>query len=175
MHGIQSWIALPLEHEEIEPRFEHHGAAAHPRVVRDGATLEVLAGTAFGARSPASVLSPTLYVHARLDAGARLRVDEEHEERAVYVVEGAVRIGACTVDAGAMAVLRPGAAVVVEAQAPARLMIVGGAKLAGERHIDWNFVSSSKERLERARDDWRGERYPKVPGDEVERIPLPAR
>jgi redox-sensitive bicupin YhaK (pirin superfamily) len=175
IHGIQSWVALPTEHEETGPRFEHHGAAAIPRVVRDGAVLDVIAGTAFGARSPASVLSPTLYVHARLDAGARLAVDDEHEERGVYVVDGAVRVGACTVDAGTMAVLRPGAAAVAEAQAPARLMIIGGARLAGERHIYWNFVSSSQERIERAKDDWRAERFPKVPGDEVERIPLPAR
>ncbi len=175
IHGIQSWVAFPTEHEESAPRFEHHGAGAIPRIRRDGATLEVLAGAAFGARSPASVLSPTLYVHARLDAGARFPIDAEHEERGVYVVEGAVRIGACEIGVGTMAVLRPGVTALVEAQAPSRLMILGGARLVGERHIFWNFVSSSKERLERAKEDWQAERFPKVSGDEVERIPLPIR
>jgi redox-sensitive bicupin YhaK (pirin superfamily) len=175
VHGIQTWVALPIEHEEIEPRFEHFDAAAIPRVTRAGASIDVVAGSAFGVRAPTSVLSPTLYAHVRLDSGARFVLDEEHEERAVYVVEGTIGCDDSTFEPGSMVVLRTGHAVVIDARGSARLMIVGGAKLAGERHIFWNFVSSSKERIERAKTDWREERFSKVPGDEVERIPLPPR
>jgi len=173
IHGIQSWIALPIEHEEAEPRFEHHPAASIPRVRFEGASLDVIAGTAYGERSPVAVLSPTLYVHARLDAGARFPMDESHEERAIYVVEGALGCDGRTFRPGTMVVLRPGSKVVIEAQEPTRAMLVGGARLAGERHVWWNFVSSSKERLERAKADWKNGQFPKVPGDEVEFIPLP--
>ncbi|MET0342752.1 MAG: pirin family protein, partial [Polyangiales bacterium] len=143
IHGIQSWVALPTEHEETAPSFVHHPRASIPHVVRDGAQLDVIAGTAYGARSPVAVLSPTLYVHARLEAGARLPVDAEHEERAVYVVEGSVLIDGSDYEEGAMAVLCSGREVTVEARTPARLMLVGGAPLVGERHMWWNFVSSS--------------------------------
>jgi redox-sensitive bicupin YhaK (pirin superfamily) len=172
LHGIQSWVALPLEHERTGPRFEHHARSAIPRVVRDGATLAVIAGDAYGARSPVGVLSPTLYVHAELDAGAHLPVDDAHEERAIYVVEGVVTCDGAILEPGALAILAPKAPAVVAAEGAARVMLVGGARLAGERHIDWNFVSSSKERIERAKDDWRNQRFPKVPGDETEFIPL---
>jgi redox-sensitive bicupin YhaK (pirin superfamily) len=173
VHGIQSWVALPLEHELTEPRFEHHPAATIPNVVLPGVTLSVIAGTAYGARSPVGVLSPTLYVHATLDAGGVLAIDDTHEQRAVYVVDGTVGCDAVSLGAGTMAVLRGGASVSVTADQPARVMIVGGAKLEGERHIEWNFVSSSKERIERAKRDWKEGRFPKVPGDEIEFVPLP--
>jgi redox-sensitive bicupin YhaK (pirin superfamily) len=173
LHGIQSWVALPLEHEETEPRFEHHPAATLPKLRRDGASLDVIAGTAFGLRSPVSVFSPTLYVHAQLDAGARVQLDTEHEQRAVYVVEGAIGCDGRTFEAGSLLVLRPGITVTLGSQRRARVMLIGGAKLAGERHIYWNFVASTEARIERAKDDWRNQRFPKVPGDEVERIPLP--
>jgi len=133
----------------------------------------VIAGTAYGARSPVGVLSPTLYVEARLEAGAGLVVDEGHPQRAVHVAEGAVRIGERRIGTGVMAVLQPGAEVTIEAEEASRLMLVGGAPLDGDRHIWWNFVSSSKDRIERAKDDWRHGRFGKVPGDEREFIPLP--
>jgi redox-sensitive bicupin YhaK (pirin superfamily) len=174
VHGIQSWVALPSDREENEPTFEHHDAVNIPRVRRGGATLDVLAGTGFGVRSPVTVLSPSLYVHAKLEPGSTLVVEEEHDQRAIYVVEGEVVCEERTLAPGTMAVLRPAVAVSIGARAPARVMIVGGAKLEGERHIFWNFVSSSKTRIEQAKDDWKAERFPKVPGDEVERIPLPA-
>lgn len=173
LHGIQSWVALPIEHEETEPRFEHHPAATLPRLQKDGATLDVIAGTAFGMRSPVPVLSPTLYVHARLEPGARVQLDAEHEQRAVYVVEGTVGCDERTFGAGALLVLRTGATVTLSSHDSARVMLIGGAKLEGERHIYWNFVASSEERIERAKDDWRNQRFPTVPGDDVERIPLP--
>jgi redox-sensitive bicupin YhaK (pirin superfamily) len=173
MHGIQSWVALPLEHEEAEPTFEHHPAKTIPRITKDKATLDVIAGTGFGARSPVNVVWPTLYVHALLEAGARIAMDDGHEERAIYVVDGALGCDGRTFRPGTMVILRPGAKVMIEADEPTRLMIVGGAKLDGPRHIFWNFVSSSKDRIEQAKDDWRNDRFPKIPGDDKERIPLP--
>jgi len=173
LHGIQSWVALPRAHEETAPKFEHHPARAIPRLQRAGAELDVIAGSAFGATSPVSVLSPTLYVHARLEQEAELDVDPEHEERALYAVEGVVQCDGRTFGAGTMFVLRPGVTARITCKRPARLMIVGGAKLDGERHVYWNFVSSSKERIERAKDDWRNGRFAKIPGDDQEFIPLP--
>jgi redox-sensitive bicupin YhaK (pirin superfamily) len=173
VHGIQSWVALPLGDELCAPRFEHHARATIPRVELGGATLEVVAGAAYGACSPVSVLSPTLYVHARLVGGATLPIDDAYEERAVYVIEGVVSCDGRSLSVGTMALLRAGARVTIEAGEAARVMLVGGAKLEGERHIYWNFVSSSKERIERAKDDWRSGRFSRVPGDEREFIPLP--
>ncbi len=173
LHGIQSWVALPTAHEEDAPAFAHHPGRTLPKLTRDGAQLTVIAGTAYGAESPVGVLSPTLYVEARLAAGARLTVDGGHPQRAVHVAEGAVKIGERRIGPGVMAVLRLGAEVTVEAEEPARVMLLGGAPLDGDRHIWWNFVSSSKERIERAKDDWRQGRFGKVPGDETEFIPLP--
>jgi redox-sensitive bicupin YhaK (pirin superfamily) len=175
IHGIQSWVALPQANEESEPRFEHHPAETLPLVRVDRAVVDVIAGTAYGVRSPVGILSPTLYVHARLDAGARLEVDDEHEERAVYVVEGTVTCEGRTFASGTLFVLRARTKVHVGATDPARVMIVGGAKLDGERHIWWNFVSSTKERIERAKDDWRERRFAPVAGDEGELVALPER
>ena len=173
LHGIQSWVALPAAREEDAPAFAHHPARTLPKVSREGAQLTVIAGTAYGAESPVGVVSPTLYVEARLEDGARLKIDEGHPQRAVHVVEGTARIGERRIGPGTMAVLRAGAEVNVEAEGTSRLMLLGGAPLDGDRHIWWNFVSSSKERIERAKDDWRNGRFGKVPGDEKEFIPLP--
>src|SRR6185503_17477313 len=144
---IQSWVALPLEHEQTEPRFEHHPQATIPRVLLPGVTLSVIAGTAYGERSPVNVLSPTLYVHARIEKGATLPVEDAHEERGIYIVEGSVACEATSLQNGTLAVLRPGTTVKLEAEDTARVMIVGGARLTGERHIEWNFVSSSREQI----------------------------
>ena len=173
LHGIQSWVALPTAREEDAPAFAHHPARTLPKVSREGAQLTVIAGTAYGAESPVGVVSPTLYVEARLEDGARLKIDEGHPQRAVHVVEGTARIGERRIGPGTMAVLRAGAEVNVEAEGTSRLMLLGGAPLDGDRHIWWNFVSSSKERIERAKDDWRSGRFGKVRGDEKEFIPLP--
>ena len=173
IHGIQSWVALPTAHEEDAPAFAHHPASTLPKIEREGVELTVIAGTAYGAESPVGVLSPTLYVEARLEDGARLTVDEGHPQRAVHVVDGTARIGEQQIAPGVMAVLRPGAEVTVEAEGATRLMLLGGAALDGDRHIWWNFVSSSKERIERAKDDWRNGQFGKVRGDEKEFIPLP--
>lgn len=172
IHGIQSWVALPIEHEETSPRFEHHPAATIPRLERDGVTLDVVAGTAYGATSPVGVLSPTLYVHAMLPAGASLRLDDEHAERAFYVVEGEIVCDGTSFAAGTLVLCKPNVAVTLTTVAPARAMLLGGARLEGERHIWWNFVSSSQERIEQAKRDWQSRNFPAVPGDD-EFIPLP--
>jgi redox-sensitive bicupin YhaK (pirin superfamily) len=173
VHGLQCWVALPLGDEETAPRFSHHPANTLPETSRDGVRLRVLAGTAYGLASPAPVLSPTLYVEALLPAGARLALPEEHEERGVYVVEGAVACGAIALAEGELATARPRAEIVLEASAPSRVMLLGGAPLEGPRHIWWNFVSSSEQRIEQAKSDWREERFGRIPGDDAERIPLP--
>jgi redox-sensitive bicupin YhaK (pirin superfamily) len=173
LHGLQSWIALPLEHEQDEPRFEHHPADTIPKQSREGVQLEIVAGTAYGLSSPVGVLSPTLYVHAQLEASATLPIDDSHEQRALYIVSGALSCDNDVYTPGALLVLRPGVHVVVRAKTPTRLMLLGGAPLSGPRHIYWNFVSSSPERIEQAKSDWENARFPKVPGDETEYTPLP--
>lgn len=172
LHGIQCWVALPLEHEEAEPSFAHHPAGEIPKLQQKGVTLDVIAGSAYGLTSPAKVLSPTLYVHAKLDAETELTVGSEHEERAIYVVEGAIELDQQVFTAGALIVLNQGSDVTVRSNEATRLMLLGGQKLAGERHVYWNFVSSNRARIEQAKADWQHDRMGQVPG-ETERIPLP--
>lgn len=172
-HGIQTWVALPRCEEEREPSFAHHPAATLPRLERQGAQLVVIAGTAYGLRSPVQVFSPTLYVDAQLQPGAVLEVEPEHAERGCYVAQGSVEIGGEHHGAGQFVVLAQAAGgVTVRALEAARVMLAGGAPLDGPRYIDWNFVSSTRERIEAARRDWRERRFPAVPGDD-ELIPLP--
>jgi hypothetical protein len=173
LHGLQTWVALPVEREEDEPRFEHHDTSALPVWTGPGVECRVIAGTAYGLRAPTGVLSPTLYVHARLGVDTTLPVDDEHEERAVYVLRGLVECEGRAFGEGTMVVLRPGPGVSLHAVAEADVVLVGGAPLVGARHIWWNFVSSSEERIERAKADWQQGRFPKVPGDDKEFIPLP--
>jgi redox-sensitive bicupin YhaK (pirin superfamily) len=184
LHGIQSWVALPTVEEERAPSFAHHPASSIPTVHRAGVVLDVVAGTAYGERSPVEVLSPTLYVHAQLEAGAALPIDGEHEERALYIVEGSLELDGRIFSASTMVVLKPGVDATVTAREPTRLMLVGGAKMTGDRYLFWNFVSSDAEALEQAKRDWAASRepqarpdalarFPLVPGDEAEFIPLP--
>jgi len=174
-HGIQTWVALPREHEEVEPSFAHHPAATLPQFELDGVRLTVIAGTAYGRRSPVNVLSPTLYVDATFaQAGAGCALDDEHEQRAVYVSQGSVDVDGESYREGQLVVVEPAARAVrlVATTADTRLMIAGGAPLDGPRHLWWNFVSSSQERIEAAKRQWREQRFSPVPGD-PERIPLP--
>jgi len=172
LHGIQCWVALPREHEEVEPSFSHHPASTIPQLSRPGVELSVVAGNAYGETSPVRVLSPTLYVHAHLQAGSSLEVDQRHAERAVYVAAGRVRLGSSEYGEGTLLVL-PTGAMEIGSSDGARVMLLGGAPLDGDRHIYWNFVSSSLERIERAKSEWREGRFGKVVGDEQEFIPLP--
>jgi redox-sensitive bicupin YhaK (pirin superfamily) len=171
-HGIQTWVALPLSHEEIAPSFEHHPAANLPRISLPGVQLRVIAGTAFGACSPVAVFAPTLYVDAMLESDAELALDTEHAERGCYIASGAVTIAGERHEEGQLVVLTAGVAAELRALEASRVMLAGGAPLDGPRHIWWNFVSSSPERIEVAKRDWREMRFAAVPGD-PERIPLP--
>ena len=172
-HGLQSWVALPLSHEETEPRFHHHPSGSLPVKEMPGVLLRVIAGTAYGLESPVRVFSGTLFVDARLDAGAELTVDDTHAERAAYVVEGEVDLGGTPGSPGQLVVLRTGAPATMRARTAAKVALIGGAPLDGQRHVWWNFVSSSRERIERAKADWRERRFPPVPGDDLEFVPLP--
>jgi redox-sensitive bicupin YhaK (pirin superfamily) len=175
LHGLQTWVALPTSEEETEPRFDHHPEASLPVVNQPGVVLRVVAGTGYGAKAPTRVLSPTLYVHARFEPGASLSIDEEHEERAIFAVTGAFECEGRPLEAGTMLVLRPGARVTLRSETGGDAMLVGGARLDGTRHIWWNFVSSDPARIERAKVDWKEGRFPLVPADSLERIPLPER
>jgi redox-sensitive bicupin YhaK (pirin superfamily) len=171
LHGIQSWIALPLALEEMEPSFLHYPASSLPELKIDGCTVRVIMGGAYGLQSPVLTYSPTLYFEAALPDGGVLAVLDEAPERAVYVVTGGVAIGGSTYREGTLAVLGRGAMVSVRAAGEARVIVVGGAPL-GPRHIWWNFVSSSEARIERAKRDWTEMRMGTVAGDD-EFIPLP--
>jgi redox-sensitive bicupin YhaK (pirin superfamily) len=173
LHGLQLWVALPLGCEETEPEFHHHPAVSLPALELSGARIRVLAGDAYGVTSPVRTFSPLFYAEIAMPAGCDLAVPSAHEERAAYVVEGAVTCGNERAERGRMLVFPKGAEVSLHAPSAARIVLLGGAPLEGERHIWWNFVSSSQERIEEAKRDWKGGRFPKVPGDETEFIPLP--
>ena len=173
LHGIQAWVALPVELEETEPRFEHYPAEDVPEVNLDGVKLRVIVGQAYGAVSPVRASSETLYVEANLDAGADLLLPAGIDELAVYVVNGDIDIGDCPVTAGRMAVIEAGSDAVARARTTTKLMLLGGASLPGQRYLWWNFVSSSKERMEQAKKDWREQRFGEIPG-ETELMPLPS-
>jgi redox-sensitive bicupin YhaK (pirin superfamily) len=173
LDGLQLWVALPRRHEETDPEFHHHPARDLPAVDIAGTKVRVLAGSAFGETSPVRTFSPLFYVDAAMPAGSDLPLPDPYEERAAYVVSGTVECGEQRADRGRMLVFAPGAAVTLRAVSDARVALVGGAPIDGERHIFWNFVASSRERIEQAKRDWREGRFPKVPGDEQEFIPLP--
>lgn len=170
--GIQAWIALPRAHEETAPRFAHYGAGQVPLIEDRGVRIAVIAGSLWGQRSPVAVFSETVYADIRLPAGRELPVPGEIEERGIYVLAGAIEIGGKTFAAGTLVVLRGGGAVALRAAADSHLFLIGGAAMDGPRHIWWNFVSSSRERIEAAKRDWRERRFAPVPG-ESEFIPLP--
>ena len=173
LHGLQIWVALPLEHEETDPDFRHYPADDIPSVGVDGVTANVVIGSAYGVTSPVRTLSETLYVAVDLAPGQSIE-NPDAEELGVYVVEGGVAVGDQFVEAGSLAVLRPGVRTTVRAETGSKIMFFGGDALEGERTIWWNFVSSSKERLEAAKRDWREGRFESVPG-ESDFIPLPDR
>jgi redox-sensitive bicupin YhaK (pirin superfamily) len=172
LHGIQSWIALPLEAEETEPSFVHYPAAALPHADVEGCDVRVIMGSAFGGTSPVAAHSPTLYLDVRMPHGSSFTLPDA-AERAVYVADGAATVAGHVLPTGTMVVARRGAGFTLRADAGARVLVIGGEPL-GTRHIWWNFVSSSKERIERAKRDWAEGRFGKVPGDD-EFIPLPNR
>ena len=170
--GIQSWVALPVALEETQPSFQHFSADTLPVIESEGIWARVIAGSAFGKTSPVNTLSDWLYAEVRLQAGASAPLDPDQEERAIYLVEGTIRISGDSFDGPCLLVFRPGDRITITATRPARLMVLGGTALEGPRHIWWNFVSSRRERIEAAKADWATGRFKPVPG-ETEFIPLP--
>jgi redox-sensitive bicupin YhaK (pirin superfamily) len=174
LFGIQSWVALPKQAEETAPDFAHHPAATLPLVEDGGVRLRLIAGSGWGLTSPVAVSSPLFYADALLDPGAQVPLPEDHEERAVYVLDGEVELAGDRFELGRMLVFRAGDRLSLRAgPGGARLLLLGGAVMDGPRHLFWNFVSSSRERIELAKADWKAERFGKVAGDEKELIPLP--
>lgn len=173
LHGIQSWVALPLHAEEVKPSFHHHPAATLPEIIRSGVRLRLIAGHAFGQHAPVATYSDLFYLEAFFTADAALDLPPEYTEQAFYVVEGTANVGERCFGPGTMVLLKPERVVTVRASSGTRLMLLGGEPLAGERTVWWNFVSSSPERIEQAKADWAAGRFALVPG-ETEFIPLPA-
>jgi redox-sensitive bicupin YhaK (pirin superfamily) len=172
LYGIQIWVALPKPHEEAAPDFTHYPAQALPVIEGEGKTVRVIAGSSFGKVSPVKTLSQLFYVDVVCQPGASLALESEHQERAIYLLEGNVEIAGQTFEPGRLLVFSPGDEITVKAASAARMLLFGGASLDGPRHLWWNFVSSSTERIEQAKADWKNGRFAPVPGD-VEFIPLP--
>jgi hypothetical protein len=173
LFGIQAWAALPKSHEEDAPAFVHHGTGELPRIAGDGKTVRVVMGSLYGETSPAVFPHACFYAEAVLAPGAVLPLDPDYDERAVFVVSGEIDIAGQTFGAGRLLVLRPGDRISILALSQARLMLLGGEPMDGPRHIWWNFVSSSKDRIDAAKADWKARRFAPVPADAEEFIPLP--
>jgi redox-sensitive bicupin YhaK (pirin superfamily) len=173
LFGLQAWVALPKQHEECPPAFAHHGAEELPTVAAEGVFVRLVMGEAYGMRSPVAFPHQTVFAEAALAPGAVLPLDADHEERALYLVEGEVEIAGDRFPAGRLLVFKPGDRLAVTASTQARCVLLGGAAMDGPRHIWWNFVSSSQERIRQAKEDWRAKRFALVAGDEEEFIPLP--
>ncbi|MDE2578234.1 MAG: pirin family protein [Hyphomicrobiales bacterium] len=180
LFGIQTWVALPEDKEDIAPSFAHHGADTMPVIEDGGVRLRLLLGRAYGARAPVAVLSDTFYADVKLQPGARFPLPDDHEDRGLYIVEGAIEVAGDRFEAGRMMVFRPGDPIaVVAGEAGATLIILGGATLSGPRYVAWNFVSSSREKIEEAkrqwaRADWGRGMFDLPPNDRAEFTPLPA-
>ena len=173
LFGIQAWAALPKSHEEGAPAFVHHGTAELPRIEDGGKRVRIIMGSMYGETSPAEFPHPSFYAEAVLAPGAVLPIDPDYDERGIYIASGEIDIAGDRFEAGRLLVFRPGDRISVLALSNARLMLLGGDPMDGPRHIWWNFVSSSKDRMDAAKADWKSGRFGLVPGDEQEFIPLP--
>jgi redox-sensitive bicupin YhaK (pirin superfamily) len=177
--GIQTWVALPDHAEDTTASFEHHGREALPLLEDDGKQVRLILGSAWGARAPVKTFTETFYADVVLAAGAKLPLPDDHEDRGVYVVEGSILVAGTNFAAGQMMVFRPGDRISLTAgEGGARLMVLGGETMNGPRYISWNFVASSQERIDAAKDawrkgDWEHGRFRLPPGDEAEFTPLP--
>ncbi|ARB45003.1 pirin family protein [Alloalcanivorax xenomutans] len=171
LHGLQLWLALPEADEEVEPAFYHYPSTEIPAVTVMGVSVRVMMGSAYGVTSPVKTFADTLYVEAHLQAGQTLTLPEA-EERAVYVASGCLKAKDTEIPEHSLAILGQQPGMVVEALSESRLGIIGGERMT-LRFVEWNFVSSRKIRIEQAKADWKAQRFPKVPGDEDEFIPLP--
>jgi len=172
--GIQSWVALPKASEDTRPDFQHVAMADLPFFEDHGVKARIVAGSLFGATSPVKTHSDLFYADITLEQGRAVPLPAEHEERGIYVAEGEIGIADQMFGAGKLLVFRPGDAITIRARTNARIMMLGGEPMDGPRHIWWNFVASSREKIEAAKEDWKSGRFDIVPGDEKEFIPLPA-
>lgn len=173
LHGLQSWVALPTDKEEVEPSFQHHSRDSLPQIEQEGVEMRLIAGSAYGELSPVTTLSKLFHLDVTMSAGSTFKLPPEYKERALYPINGPITVNDSECPAKCLAVLRSGDEVKIATDKGVRLMILGGDPLEGERFLWWNLVSSSKERIEIAKRDWADGRFPKVPGDEHEFIPLP--
>jgi redox-sensitive bicupin YhaK (pirin superfamily) len=173
LHGLQLWVAMLAKNEENDPGFAHHGGNELPVVNGEGKSARIVAGKMFGAASPLVTNIDAVCADIALDAGAVVPIETEYEERALYISSGEIDVAGDRFETGQMLIFRPGDAISVKALTPARIAIVGGAPLEGPRHVWWNFVSSRRERIEQAKEEWKNGYFGKVPGDEIEFIPLP--
>lgn len=171
-HGLQFWVALPKAKEQGEPSFQHYAATSLPIHQAPGVRGKVIAGQAFGLRSPVEVSSPLSFLELHLEDGAELALPTESEERALYLLSGTIEAAEGPYGPGQLLVLTPGPGT-IKAQGPTHLVLFGGAPLDGPRHLYWNFVASDPALLEAAKQAWREDRFPKIPGDDQERVPLP--
>lgn len=173
LYGIQSWLALPKHLEEQDPAFQHIGKVKLPDLEYEGMRARVIMGSLYGKSSPVKTHMDTLYLDVNLEEGGEFEVPSQTEERAIFPLFGKVDIGGQAYDPVQMLILKPGDHIVIKALEKTRFMVLGGEVMDGDRHIWWNFVSSDKERIEQAKQDWRAGKFEKVPGDEEEFIPLP--
>jgi len=173
-HGLQLWAALPAAHEETEPGFCHTPSSSIPELTVGGADIRVLIGTAFGQTSPVQTYSQTLYLDVALKAGGELALADLPAEAAIYPISGALEVDGAALELHNMALLETASTRSVKASSDARFVVIGGEPLDGHRYMFWNFVSSRKERVVQAGEDWEAHRFPQVPG-ETERIPLPVK
>ncbi len=174
LSGIQTWLALPEADEERDPAFEQVVRASLPVVEAGGARARVIMGSLWGATAPTTIYAQTIYADIDLAAGAQVPIDAAADERAVYLAYGEASLDGVPLDPQTLYVLRPGIAATLRSDAGGRVMLCGGEAFATPRHVWWNFVSSSRDRLNQAKQDWQAGRFPKVPGDEKEFIPIPA-
>ena len=173
LYGMQTWLALPDDQEETDPAFEHVAGAALPLVEDEGVSARVLMGTLWGKTAGVTEHSQTVYADIILEGGASVPIDAVADERAVLVVEGDCRLDHDRLELFQLYVLAPGQAMTLKAASASRIMLLGGEAFATRRHVFWNFVSSSRDRINQAKEDWKARRFPLVPGDEEEFIPLP--
>ena len=171
--GMQTWVALPKSVEEVDPEFTHHTVDELPVIEDGGAQVRLIVGSLFGKRSPAKTFSEMFYADVSLKPGARIPLDASYEERSVYVLDGEIEIAGDVFGPGRLLVFRPGDQLTIAARTPARITLQGGEPMDGPRYLWWNFVSSSQERIEQAKADWKAKRFGMIPGDEIEFIPLP--
>ncbi|HTJ98051.1 MAG TPA: pirin family protein [Bordetella sp.] len=173
--GLQSWVALPASHEETDPGFVHYDAGAQALMEGEGVRVQIVAGSLFGQTSSVRTLSPLFLGDVALEAGARLQLDPEYEERAAYIARGEIEIDGQRFESGRLAVFAPGKAITLKATTAARVALLGGEPLDGPRYLWWNFVSSRRDRIQQAREDWERDRFGQtVPEDTTEFIPAPA-